>query len=230
MWRGATWWEPFSDGRTMIIAGGMKAKLVLYPIFDSLDHPGKTLMNWVVCAKLGDASSPIPSREDWSKAGTVKDVMEHVDGVFNLPEVDLEGLITATEQNYVYPMCDRDPLDRWTDGRVTLLGDAAHPMYPVGSNGASQAILDAVCLSDLLAKHDAPDALAAYDETRRPATTEIVQANRKGGPERVIDLVEERAPDGFNSLDDVATPEELTALVGAYQQMAGFTSEQVNQK
>ena len=228
MWRGAAMWPRFADGKTMIIAGGMKAKLVLYPIFNDPNQSDRTLMNWVVCAKLGDGSTPIPSRENWSKAGDLNDVMKHVDGVFDLPEVDIEGLIKATEQNFIYPMCDRDPLDRWTDGRVTLLGDAAHPMYPVGSNGASQAILDAVCLAELLTKHDGPKALAAYDAARRPATTEIVHANRKGGPERVIDLVEERAPDGFDSLDDVATPEELTALVGAYQQMAGFTAEQVN--
>jgi len=228
MWRGATMWEPFADGKTMVIAGGMKAKLVLYPIFNDYELPGKTLMNWVVCAKLGDGSEPIPSREDWSKAGQLDEVMSHVDGVFNLPEVDIEGLIKGTEQNFIYPMCDRDPLERWTEGRVTLLGDAAHPMYPVGSNGASQAILDAVCLAELLTKNDGPDALAAYEAERRPATTEIVHANRKGGPERVIDLVEERAPNGFASLDDVATPEELKALVGAYQQMAGFTAAQVN--
>ncbi len=228
MWRGAAMWPRFADGKTMIIAGGMKAKLVLYPIFNDLNEPDKALMNWVVCAKLGDGSTPIPSREDWSKAGKLDEVMQHVDGVFDLPEIDIEGLIKATEQNFIYPMCDRDPLEQWTDGRVTLLGDAAHPMYPVGSNGASQAILDAVCLADLLTKHDGPEALAAYEAERRPATTEIVHANRKGGPERVIDLIEERAPDGFDSLDDVATPEELTALVGAYQLMAGFTKDQVN--
>jgi len=228
MWRGATMWPRFADGKTMIIAGGMKAKLVLYPIFNDPEHPDKSLMNWVVCAKLGDGSTPIPSRDDWSKAGKLSDVMQHVDGVFDLPEIDIEGLIEATEQNFIYPMCDRDPLDQWTDGRITLLGDAAHPMYPVGSNGASQAILDAVCLADLLAEHDGQTALAAYDAARRPATTEIVYANRKGGPERVIDLVEERAPNGFKTLDDIATPDELTALVGAYQQMAGFSAQQVN--
>ncbi len=228
MWRGAAMWPRFADGKTMIIAGGMKAKLVLYPIFNDPNVPGKTLMNWVVCAKFGNGSTPIPSREDWSKAGNLDEVMQHVDGVFDLPEVDIEGLIKATEQNFIYPMCDRDPLEKWTDRRVTLLGDAAHPMYPVGSNGASQAILDAVCLADLLTKLDGPEALTAYEAERRPATTEIVHANRKGGPERVIDMIEERAPDGFDNLDDVATPEELTALVGAYQQMAGFTQDQVN--
>jgi len=158
----------------------------------------------------------------------MSDVMPHVTGVFDLPEIDIEALIAATPEFYVYPMCDRDPLERWTDGRVTLLGDAAHPMYPVGSNGASQAILDAVTLADLLRDRPAPDALAAYEAARRPATTDIVMANRKGGPERVIDLIEARAPDGFEDLHDVATPEELTAIVGEYSQMAGFSREQVN--
>ncbi|MEM9958318.1 MAG: flavin-dependent oxidoreductase [Pseudomonadota bacterium] len=232
MWRGATWTDPFLTGRSMIIAGGMKAKLVLYPIFnDPEGRPGKTLMNWVVCAKLGDGSTPMPSRDDWSKKGELADVMPHVEGVLHLDEVDIPAMIRATPEFYVYPMCDRVPLKRWSHGRVTLLGDAAHPMYPVGSNGASQAILDAVCLSDLLAEASDPaDALAAYDAVRRPATSAIVRANRKGGPERVIDLVEERAPDGFASLDDVATPDELTAIVGAYQRMAGFSAKQVNRK
>jgi len=229
MWRGAAWWQPFLDGRTMIIAGGMKAKLVLYPIFnDPEKHPGETLMNWVVGARLGDGSTPIPHRDDWSKPGTLTDVMSHVTGVFDLPEVDIEALIAATPEFYVYPMCDRDPLERWTDARITLLGDAAHPMYPVGSNGASQAVLDAVALADLLAEDAGPGALAAYEDLRRPATTEIVYSNRKGGPERVIDLIEERAPNGFANLHDVATPDELRAIVGEYSQMAGFATEQVN--
>ena len=229
MWRGATWWKPYLDGKTMIIAGGMSAKLVLYPIFnDPEGHPGETLMNWVVGVRLGDGSMPIPHRDDWSKPGLMSDVMPHVTGTFNLPELDIEALIAATPEFYVYPMCDRDPLSSWTDGRVTLLGDAAHPMYPVGSNGASQAILDAMSLAGFLSEHPAPEALKAYEEARRPATTDIVISNRKGGPERVIDLVEDRAPNGFDNLHDVATPEELRAIVGDYSQMAGFATEQVN--
>lgn len=228
MWRGATWTKPFLTGSSMIIAGGMKAKLVLYPIFNDPARPGETLMNWVICAKLGDASTPLPTREDWSKSGTLAEVMPHVEGVISIPEVDIPALIAATPEFYVYPMCDRDPLPRWTENRVSLLGDAAHPMYPVGSNGASQAILDAVCLADHLAATAAPTALTAYEADRREATAAIVLANRKGGPERVIDLVEERAPDGFTSLDAVATPDELRAIVGDYQKMAGFTRDQVN--
>ena len=103
-------------------------------------------------------------------------------------------------------MCDRDPIPQWTFGRVTLLGDAAHPMYPVGSNGASQAVLDARCWPTCWLEHDDPRAaLKAYEAERVPVTTEIVETNRKGGPERVIDVVTQRAPDGFDKLEDVAS-------------------------
>lgn len=109
------------------------------------------------------------------------------------------------------------------------LGDAAHPMYPVGSNGASQAILDAVAIARHL-KSNGVAGLGAYDQERRPATADIVRANRKGGPDGMIDLIEERAPDGFAALDDVASPGELRAIVGDYQTMAGYRSEQVNRE
>jgi 2-polyprenyl-6-methoxyphenol hydroxylase-like FAD-dependent oxidoreductase len=126
-------------------------------------------------------------------------------------------------------MCDRDPLPRWSFGRVTLIGDAAHPMYPVGSNGASQAILDARALSDLLAKGGpVEEILRAYDAERRPATADIVRQNRGGGPERVIDVVEDRAPDGFDDLDQVATHEELKSIVRGYANLAGYDQRQVN--
>jgi 2-polyprenyl-6-methoxyphenol hydroxylase-like FAD-dependent oxidoreductase len=121
-------------------------------------------------------------------------------------------------------MCDREPLPRWSHQRVTLLGDAAHPMYPVGSNGASQAILDAQCLAIALAAtpNDPVMALQRYETERLGKTAEIVRSNRLGGPERVIDLIEDRAPDGFNRIEDVASHEELKAIVGGYAQAAGF--------
>ena len=138
-------------------------------------------------------------------------------------------LIGETGSFYEYPNCDRDPLPRWSFGRVTLLGDAAHPMYPVGSNGASQAILDARSVAGHLAVAGSiEDALAAYDAERRPPTSQIVLANRKGGPEGVIDMIEARAPDGFDDIDAVATPEEREAVVRGYASMAGFSKEQVN--
>ncbi len=222
MWRGAHWTQPFLDGQTMIIAGGMAAKLVLYPIATHPDRPDEVLTNWVVCAKVSDGSGALPHPDDWSRRGDLDEVLSHVHGRIAIPEIDIADLIRASPGSWVYPMCDRDPLDTWTRGRVTLLGDAAHPMYPVGSNGASQAVLDAVSLAVHLAA-DGIAGLAAYDAERRPATAAIVHANRQGGPERVIDLIESRAPQGFRRLEDVATEAELHAIVGDYQTMADFS-------
>lgn len=221
MWRGAAWWPQFLDGASMIVAGGMRHKLVLYPIAHDDARPGEALTNWVVCSKLGDADTPIPGRDDWSRKAPVEEALEMAEGHLSVPETDIMALIRATEEIFVYPMCDRDGLPRWSHGRVTLLGDAAHPMYPVGSNGASQAILDARDLADRLAGDgdDVVAALAAYDAARRPATAAIVAANRKGGPEGVIDFVEERAPDGYDDVHDVATEEELRAIVGDYERL-----------
>ncbi|MEE4120847.1 MAG: flavin-dependent oxidoreductase [Paracoccaceae bacterium] len=224
MWRGAAWWPRFLDGQSMIVAGGMARKLVLYPIAHDPDRPGEALTNWVVCAKVGDAATPIPAREDWSRRAPTDEALAMAEGHLDVPETDIAGLIRATEEIFVYPMCDRDGLPRWSHGRVTLMGDAAHPMYPVGSNGASQAILDARDLADRLAEGGDPvAALAAYDAARRPATAAIVEANRSGGPERVIDFVEERAPEGgFADVHEVATADELRAIVGDYETLAGF--------
>jgi len=130
-----------------------------------------------------------------------------------------------------YPMVDKDPLPAWSFGRVTLLGDAAHPMYPIGSNGASQAILDAECLAEqLAADHDVVQALAAYDIIRRPATAQIVLMNRANGPEQVMQIVEDRAPDGFTDLHDVISQQELEDIANHYKRIAGFEKDSLNKK
>lgn len=225
MWRGATDWPSFADGCTMIVAGGFVYKLVLYPIAEG-SRPGTVLMNWVICHRSGADGSAPPSREDWNRRATLDELLPHV-RAFNTDVIDLEALVGATAEIYEYPMCDRDPLPSWTKGRVTLMGDAAHPMYPVGSNGASQAILDARALADLLiGEDDVATALSTYDAIRRPLTAEIVALNRKGGPEGVIDEVERRAPDGFADLDSVITPEERHAIVCGYATTAGFSQDQ----
>jgi 2-polyprenyl-6-methoxyphenol hydroxylase-like FAD-dependent oxidoreductase len=150
-------------------------------------------------------------------------------GRFNVPGVDVEALVRSTSVCWEYPMCDRDPLPHWSYGRVTLLGDAAHPMYPVGSNGAAQAILDARSLADWLRKADHPmQALHEYERDRLPKTAEIVRLNRKGGPERVIDEVEKLAPAGFESVERVLSHSEREAIVKGYANTAGFTQSQVN--
>ena len=231
LWRGATEWHPFLTGESMVIAGGMDAKLVLYPISREVLDPSKILMNWAVGAKVGDAKSPPPRREDWNRKGRLNELLPFVQDKFSLDVLDPLALIEGTDDFYEYPMCDRDPLTKWSHGRVTLLGDAAHPMYPVGSNGASQAILDARCLADSLASVDAiVEALDVYEAERLPVTSQIVRTNRSGGPERVIDVVNQRAPDGFDKLHDIASAEELEAIVKGYSQLAGFDKKGVNKK
>lgn len=220
MWRGATEWAPWGDGRTMAIGGGMGAKCVLYPIAEA--EGGRQLMNWVVFVKMADGQVSPPPKESWSRPAHRSQVLPYARR-FALPDFDLAALVEATPQIFEYPMCDRDPLPRWTHGRVTLLGDAAHPMYPVGSNGASQAILDARALGDALAGAEHPmQALHTYEAERRPKTAEIVMLNRKGGPERVIDEVEKRAPAGFSRVEEVLSHAERQAIVGGYAGKAGF--------
>jgi len=229
MWRGATVARGFLDGRTMVVSGGLEDKLVLYPIADG-PEPGTHLVNWAVCRRLGDGSTPPPRREDWTRRASVEDVMPHV-ARFRTTHVDPKALVTQAPAVFEYPMADRDPLPRWTHGRVTLLGDAAHPMYPMGSNGAGQAILDARCLADRIAAcRDLETALHEYEAERLPKTTEIVRLNRRGGPEGVIEEVERRAPDGFERIDDVLGYEERERIVRGYAWVSGFAKEQVNRE
>jgi 5-methylphenazine-1-carboxylate 1-monooxygenase len=233
LWRGATPYQPFLTGGSMIIAGsGKRAKLVLYPVSEQTDTPGTNLLNWAVVVKIGDGSTPPPRREDWNRPGRLDELMPHIEGAFRLSELDPVDLVHATERFYEYPMCDRDPLPRWSFGRVTLVGDAAHPMYPMGSNGGSQSILDARCvasnLADAAETKDVAAALELYEATRRPTTEKLVRSNRTGGPERVIDLVEEKAPDGFTNVEDVVSHAELEAIVKGYPKLAGFDQSQVN--
>ena len=161
-----------------------------------------------------------PRREDWSHLARREDLGPRL-ASFAIDVVDVHALVAATAQIFEYPMCDRDPLARWSRGRVTLLGDAAHPMYPMGSNGATQAIIDGCSLADHLAGSAPVEALERYDQERRPATTRLVTLNRIGGPERVIDVVEPLAPDGFTDINDVVTPEELRAIVDDYATATG---------
>ena len=228
LWRGAIDWPRFLTGRSMVIAGGMQGKLVIYPIGEGA-REDRPLTNWAVMVKVAEGGVP-PKKEDWSRPGRFEDLMPHVQR-FHSPFVDGKAMIEATPEFWEYPLCDRDPLPHWSHGRVTLLGDAAHPMYPVGSNGASQAILDARCLADRLqsAEH-VGQALYEYERERLPMTAQIVQSNRSGGPEGVIDAVEARAPDGFDNIDAVLTYEQRKAIVRGYAAKAGFAKEQVNKQ
>jgi 2-polyprenyl-6-methoxyphenol hydroxylase-like FAD-dependent oxidoreductase len=222
LYRGTVDTAPILDGRTMVWAGHPDQKFVAYPILDLPD--GSQRINFIAEYRTHDRQ--LAEREDWNRRGDLDDIAPRfTDWVFDW--VDVPALLHASPGMFVFPMVDRDPLDSWTEGRVTLLGDAAHPMYPIGSNGASQAILDARVLTGCLRSHptDPDTALAVYESHRRPATGAIVLANRQLGPEAPMQLVHERAPDGFDSIDDVITRDEILAVTEGYRRTAGFALE-----
>ena len=223
MWRGTTVGSPFLDGRTMVQAGVGDAKFVVYPVSAEHAARGSSLINWIADIRREpkiDGTRAAPSREDWSKAGRVADLMPTF-GSWRFDYLDVPAIIREAGQIFEWPMVDRDPLPRWSFGRATLLGDAAHPMYPIGSNGATQAILDADALTQALGAHETVEALRAYEAARRPMTAEIVRLNRQLGLDAILDLVEARAPHGFERIEDVVDPAEIAAMIGGYKNAAG---------
>ena len=228
LWRGITASDAFLTGRTMIMAGHEILKFVCYPISQAPDANGKYQINWV-------AERHMPPtyqwrREDYNRTARLEEFLPWFED-WRFDWLDVPGLIRHCPHAYEYPLVDRDPVDRWTFGRVTLMGDAAHPMYPIGSNGASQAILDARVLTrEILAHGEAKEALQAYEAERRPATTELVMLNRRNGPEQVMQIVEERAPDGFNVVTDVLSQQELEDIAANYKRVAGFQVDGLNAK
>jgi len=205
----------------MIMAGHEAQKFVAYPI--ARDN---AVINWI--AERRFTADHAWRREDWNRPGKLGEFLPWF-GEWQFDWLDVPSVISNAAQCFEYPMVDRDPVDRWTFGRVTLLGDAAHAMYPIGSNGASQAILDARVLArEIQARGEVPEALAAYESERRPATARIVLANRRNGPEQVMQLVQQRAPNGFARIEDVLTREELEAAAAGYKRIAGFDKDELN--
>jgi 2-polyprenyl-6-methoxyphenol hydroxylase-like FAD-dependent oxidoreductase len=228
LWRGITMAEKFLSGRTMIMAGHEILKFVCYPISREPDANGHYAINWVAERHLPPTYQW--RREDYNRAGNLAEFLPHFES-WDFDWLDVAGLIRNCPHVYEYPLVDRDPIPQWSFGRVTLTGDAAHPMYPIGSNGASQAILDVRTLTrDILAHGETPAALQAYEAERRPATTELVMLNRRNGPEQVMQIVEERAPDGFAKVTDVLSQQELEEIAANYKRVAGFQVEGLNAK
>jgi 2-polyprenyl-6-methoxyphenol hydroxylase-like FAD-dependent oxidoreductase len=218
LWRGLSEMEPVLDGRSMVWAGHRDQKFVGCPIADLAD--GRQTFNFV--AELRRPGSALGRDEDWNRPGVLDDFVPSFED-WSFGWLDVPGIIRRSPGTYVFPMVDRDPVDRWTFGRTTLLGDAAHPMYPIGSNGASQAILDARVLAGCLrAERDVVRAFERYERARLPATAAIVRANRGLGPELPMQLVYERAPDGFDDVDAVITRQEIDEATDTYRTTAGF--------
>ena len=222
MWRGVAVRSPFLTGASMVRAGWLATgKMVIYPIRNDVDGNGNQLINWVA-----ELETPQRSGRDWTRDGSVDDMIgPFADWDFDW--LDVPGLIRSATQVLEYPMVDQDPLPRWSFGRVTLLGDAAHPMVPRGSNGAGQAILDTRALTDRLADRGDPvDALTAYDHERREATSRVVRMNRTNPPDAILREVYERTGDRpFDRIEDVITADELEAVLGRYRSVAGYSKE-----
>lgn len=222
MWRGTTWARPFLDGRTMVQAGHSRAKFVVYPI-GAPRADGLQLINWIADRRVREPEPGLtaPDRADWSRPGRLGDLLPTF-GHWRFDWLDVPQLILRAEQMLEWPMVDRDPLPRWRCGPTTLLGDAAHPMVPIGSNGATQAIMDAQALAAALSAHPTLDAaLAAYEDERRPQCARIVEMNRREGLDAILDRLEALAPDGFERLSDVIDPEDVAREIQGYKAAAG---------
>jgi 2-polyprenyl-6-methoxyphenol hydroxylase-like FAD-dependent oxidoreductase len=219
-WRGVTVHKPILTGKSYLRVGSIDTgKMVIYPIVDNVDGQGNQLINWM--AEIRQPGKPM---NDWNQPGHVDDFLPFFkDWCFDW--LDVPALIRSAERVFEYPMVDKNPLPQWSFGRVTLMGDAAHPMYPRGSNGSAQGLIDARTLTDLLAAPQAEPVLAlkAYEAQRLPATAQVVQTNRTVPPDAIIMKVDELSQGKpFDKLDDLISQDELKQISENYKRIAGF--------
>jgi 2-polyprenyl-6-methoxyphenol hydroxylase-like FAD-dependent oxidoreductase len=223
-WRGVTRAKPFLTGQSYVRAGSIHSgNIVIYPIVDDVDGEGNQLINWTT-----QIAQPGYDKNEWNEPGRLEDFID-IYASWKFDWLDVPDLIRRSDVIFEYPMVDRDPVDRWTFGRVTLVGDAAHPMYPRGSNGAAQAIVDARVLADRLAGGGDPlAALRAYEALRSEPTAQVVRTNRKHPPDYIIERVEQLVGDKpFDDLGRFITRAELGRLSADYKRIAGFALEDV---
>jgi 5-methylphenazine-1-carboxylate 1-monooxygenase len=224
-WRGVTVRPPILSGKSYMRIGSIETgKMVIYPIADNVDGRGSQLVNWV--AEIRREGAPM---NDWNRPGRPQDFLD-IFKDWRFDWLDVPALITGAESVFEYPMVDKDPVPRWTFGRVTLLGDAAHPMYPRGSNGSAQAIIDARVLASAIASAgDAPAALTAYENMRLAPTTRIVETNRTMPPDFINIKVDELSGGKpFRHIDDLISQEELRRMSDDYKRIAGFPVDAPN--
>lgn len=223
-WRGVTRHKPILTGKSYMRVGSIKTgKMVIYPIVDAIDAQGRQLVNW-----MAEIEGQAGVMNDWNRGGRVQDFI----GIFRdwrFDWLDVPALIAGADQVLEYPMVDKDPVAQWTFGRVTLMGDAAHPMYPRGSNGSAQGLIDARVLAEQIAGQSDPlAALQAYEALRRETTARIVQTNRTLPPDFINIRVDELSGDKpFRHIDDVISQAELREISEHYKRIAGFSLDAV---
>lgn len=226
LWRGTTQAKPFLSGASMVLVGHDTLRFVSYPISPVDPDTGKATINWI-CERVFDPASSF-RKEDYSRQADIADFLPQFKG-FKFDWLDVPALIKGADQVFEYPMVDRDPLDSWTDGRVTLMGDAAHAMYPVGSNGAGAGILDARKLVAAFLAHGLNGtALQAFEDEMLPETSKVVLMNRTSGPDKILGVVEERCGGQFDNIEDVIPKAEMDAHGADYKRMAGFGVAETN--
>jgi 5-methylphenazine-1-carboxylate 1-monooxygenase len=219
-WRGVTRHKPILTGKSYMRVGSIKTgKMVIYPIVDDIDDEGNQLINW-----MAEIEGDNRDMNDWNSGGKIEDFMPIFQD-WKFDWLDVPALIRNADQVLQYPMVDKDPIAQWTFGRVTFMGDAAHPMYPRGSNGSAQALIDARTLAAELATQVEPlGALQSYEAKRRDVTSRIVQTNRSLPPDFINIKVDELAGDKpFRHIDDVISQQELGAISEHYKKIAGFS-------
>ncbi|MBB5514201.1 2-polyprenyl-6-methoxyphenol hydroxylase-like FAD-dependent oxidoreductase [Rubricella aquisinus] len=225
LWRGTTRATPFRGGAAMALCGHATQRVVAYPI-SGVGADGLQTINWI--AELTVDPSSGWRREDWNRAADLEDFLPAFEE-WDFGWLDVPGLIRGAEAVYEYPMVDRDPIDRWTHGAVTLMGDAAHPTYPVGSNGATTAIIDARKIGAVIRAHGVtPDALHAYEAEMRPRTAAVTLANRGSGPDAVMQMVEDACGGVFDRIEDVIDPQILADHAAKYKALAGYGIAEIN--
>ncbi|MGY4349085.1 2-polyprenyl-6-methoxyphenol hydroxylase-like FAD-dependent oxidoreductase [Bradyrhizobium sp. GM7.3] len=227
-WRGSVIADPFLDGRTQVMIGHREQRTVIYPMSKKVAATGKSQINWLTV--LGGQWN-LDKQEVWDRR-VPKERFFAPFADWNFGWIDVAGLIEQTTDIYEHPKVDRDALPKWSFGRVTLLGDAAHPMRPIGSQAGTQAIIDARVLAKALAASplDSARALVDYEKDRLPVVTEVMLRNREYGPEIVMQMAEERAPSGFTSIEEIIPRHELESIARDFKIAAGFDPEILNQR
>jgi 2-polyprenyl-6-methoxyphenol hydroxylase-like FAD-dependent oxidoreductase len=226
MWRGVTWAKTIRTGSSFVGLGTHRHRIVFYPISHPDPRTGLAMINWIAEITV-DAAEGWQQR-GWFREAPIEDVLPHF-ADWTWDWLDVPALIGNAEGAFENPMIDRDPIPTWVDGPVALLGDAAHAMYPTGSNGASQAIVDGRVLGAAMCLAGAtPAALAAYDRKLCGPISELILRNRGAGPFGLLNLVDARCGGVFDDIDLVATPAERTAFMAGYKAAAGFAIDQLN--
>lgn len=226
MWRGTTPGVPIRSGASFVGLGSLKHRVVLYPISKPDAATGLATINWIAEITVDNAGGWRSG--DWNRRVALDEFIHHFEG-WNYGWLDVPAMLRGAQEVFEYPMIDRDPVPTWVDGRVALLGDAAHVMYPVGSNGASQAIVDARVLGAAMLEHGVtPAALQAYDQRLCADISALVLRNRGAGPFGLLGLVDERCGGVFENIDDVIPAAEREAFMARYKAAAGFAIETLN--